>query len=127
MTTELNMPPEHEAYMKALIDMVGRSGPTEFQLRYQDDEEPTVWISVAIWKDHPIVGNGMECGAGLDPATAVYRLAEAIIDGGICVHCGSPAMLANPNEPPPNGPMKAMACWRVYDPEQGTFTVGCEQ
>jgi len=67
------------------VDMVRRTGSIAFQIRYSDDEEPTVWVAVAT---HNISADGMpaprEMGGeiqhtaagGLTPLSAVLRLCD---------------------------------------------------
>jgi hypothetical protein len=50
----------------AAIDMLRRTGLRSFQIRYQDDEQPTVWIAVGVWGD-----DLWECAAASSPAQAV--------------------------------------------------------
>lgn len=122
---------ETEARMKAATDMLRRTGAQWVQLRYSNDEEPTVWFAVVrhlVGEDGRPVPNGgapaTECAAALDPLRAMLRLCEQVIDGGMCAHCGRPAGLEPDSiEEPPGG---KMICWYVYDPEMQTFRRGCE-
>lgn len=106
----------------AAVDLIGRSGSESFQIRYQDDEQPTVWMALAKYI-HPTLGIGWEVGAGFDPTRAALRLLDEIIDGGTCTHCGKPTgVIHDTVEPPPF----ASVCWFTYDPELKTFRRGCE-
>ncbi|MET0786572.1 MAG: hypothetical protein ABWY25_07700 [Paenisporosarcina sp.] len=102
----------------ATVELIQRTGIQRFQIRYHDDEEPLVWIAVAGYK-----GN-WEAGAGLNPLTAVWRLAEALIDGGQCQHCSRPAGITN--DWTGEMPMSGMICWYIYDPELETYRRSCE-
>ena len=92
-----------DAKLVALVDMLGRTGAEEFQIRYCDEERPVVWIAAARWPappghqygvgewvDGPPGGIWQAAGA-LEPYGAVMRLAESVMDGGTCQHCGRPS------------------------------------
>lgn len=111
-------PKDVEEKMGAAVGLIGRTGAENFQLRYQDDEEPTVWVAVATYK------KGAEAAASLDPVRAILRLAEELVDGGMCAHCKKPSGLdADSLEAMP---MDDVICWYQYDPELKTFRRGCE-
>ena len=113
-------PVEHDdPKLTAAVEMIGRTGATHFGLRYQDDEEPVVWIAVGTWP-----GDRHEVAAGLDPTRAALRLCEQAIDGGTCTHCKRPTGL----EPDDLGamPLDRHFCWYQFDPELKTFRRGCE-
>jgi hypothetical protein len=112
------LPPELEQRMLAAVDLIGRTGAGSFQLRYSDDEEPVVWMAVAQHGEH------YEAAASTHPVRAVLRLAELLIDGGMCTHCGRPAGL-EPDDIDAM-PLDALVCWYQYDPELHTFRRGCE-
>jgi hypothetical protein len=116
MTGEL--PPEAEQRLNAGIALIGRTGAQVFQLRYSDDEEPTIWMAVSQHGDH------YETAAAMDPVRAVLRLAEALIDGGTCTHCGRPAGLEPDHSE--DMPLDNLFCWYQYDPELKTYRRGCE-
>jgi hypothetical protein len=133
--------PEGEAYMMACVDLIRRTGSTVFQLRYSDDEEPMVWMAVATYPSALAMPNtsGLgkqlrikhkaECASALDPILAVHRLCEQLIDGGQCVHCKRATMMEENWSNPVNDVFKYLDrefCWRVYDPELKTFTIGCQ-
>jgi hypothetical protein len=103
----------------AAVAMIGRTGAEQVQIRYQDDEEPVVWIAVARWP-----GDRWETAAGLDATRAVLRLCENVIDGGECTHCHRPTGF----EPDQIDTMPAAGavCWYQWDPELETFRRGCE-
>ena len=103
--------------LQAAVDMVGRTGATAFQIRYDDSEEPVVWMAVAEW------GDKAEVGASLHPIKAVTRLLETVIDGGKCTHCQRPTGITDEVDDMPLG---NHVCWYQYDPELKTFRRGCE-
>jgi hypothetical protein len=92
----------------------------QFQLRYSDDEEPVVWMAVAIYDDER-----WECAAARHPLKALFRLCEQVILGGTCTHCHRPTGF---EEEPDGGPMPfdQSICWYRYDPELVTFRRACE-
>lgn len=107
--------------MTAGIDLLAHTGATEVQIRYSDDEEPTVWFAVAIYD-----GEVWETGAAKDPTKAVMRLCETLIDGGQCVHCHRPsAFEANPAALTEEITGTTL-CWYVWNPELAKFRRGCE-
>ena len=58
-------------------------GAASFQMRYQDDAPPVVWIAIA---EFPNIGPDGEwaVAASTTPGLAAWRLAESLIDGGDC-------------------------------------------
>jgi hypothetical protein len=113
----------------AALDMIGRTGVRSIQIRFQDDEEPTVWIAVAEYgvdeDDKPIKTGGRtvyKIAAALHPFTAVLNLLENAIDGGQCIHCMRPAGVTAEFD---QMPMDTMICWYQYDPELKVFRRGC--
>jgi hypothetical protein len=112
--------------MAAGVAMLGRTGAQTFRVGYsaEDDGDPVVWYAVAQW-----VGNRAEAAGALDPVTAVMRLCEQVIDGGMCAHCHRPTIF-DPEGPLPPNPMDdalaAMGCVYAWDPELRTFRRSCE-
>lgn len=103
--------------MMAGLDMLGRTGMTEAQIRYSDDEEPTVWFVVARFEDR------YEVAADLEPTRAMLKLCEQIIDGGTCTHCHKPTGIIVDDDGVPPIPL---VCWYTYDAESKSFKRGCE-
>lgn len=139
MSTESSFPIETQRYLAALVDLIRRTGSHQFQLRHQDDEQPVVWMAVALYPRKsaiPDLGSAgkslrhrhlAECAAGLDPIVAVYRLAEQLVDGGECVHCRRITMLWESWQTPmPKRMAGHDICYHVYDPELATFTMSCK-
>lgn len=110
---------EIDPRLTAAVDLIGRTGAQGFQFRYSDDEQPIVWFAVALYGD-----DRAEVDAALDPLRAVLRLAERIVDGGKCTHCGRPAGL-DPDSID-RMPLDNVICWYQFDPELATFRRACE-
>lgn len=104
--------------MIALVGMIGRTGAVGFQVRYDDDEAPTVWNAVALYP-----AGRWEVAAGRTPVQAIERLTEHLIDGGACTHCGRPTGIVFDIETMPLGDL---ICWYQWDPELKTIRRGCE-
>lgn len=117
----------------AALDMLGRFGAREVQIRYSDDEEPTLWmVAVKLFvdaNDKPVATlaeadrTHWDCAAGMNPLRAALRLCEALGDGGVCAHCGNPSGISEDFDAMP---FDALVCWYQYDPELKTFRRGCE-
>lgn len=114
----------------AAVEMLGRTGADSFQIRYCEEEEPVAWIAVAHWPliDKPDVSvpEHFEVTAGLTPWRAVFRLCEAVMDGGTCRHCHKPTMV---DDKPPDDLLsvfEANVCSYRFDPEMSTFRRSCE-
>lgn len=113
---------ELDERLLAAVDLVGRTGALSFGLRYQDDEEPTVWMALAQY-ERP--GNPIPwaVGASFDPLAAVFALVDQLIDGAMCVHCGQPTAVAHDLNPVL---AEHLLCWYQYDPELKTYRRSCE-
>lgn len=99
------------------VELLGRTGAAQFQIRYCDESPPTVWIAAARW------GANWETAAAMTPTRALFRLCDQVIDGGRCQHCGRPAGFTPDLDAMPAGPL---VCWYQWDPELATFRRGCE-
>jgi hypothetical protein len=117
MKMDKSISPEDPRFL-ATIDLIRRTGAESFQIRYHDDEEPLVWIAIAEFE-----GN-WEAAASLNPVTAVWRLAETLIDGGICRHCTRPAGVTD--DWTGRMPLDELICWYRYDPELKKYRRSCE-
>ena len=126
-------PPSEDPRFIAAVQMLERTGSSEFQLRYSDDEQPTVWIAVAQWhmKDGRPVHRSRdgaqvryECAAAIGPIEAVFRLCSQVMDGGTCEHCGRPSGFSE--DVGGTMPLEGYVCWYEWDPELQTFRRGCE-
>lgn len=102
-------------FMPAL-DMIARTGAAEVQIRYSDDEQPVIWIIAARWDRR------WEAAGGMTPLTAAFRLCDAVVDGGTCVHCGRGTGFAPDLDPMP---LSKIVCWYQWDPELKTFRRSC--
>lgn len=103
----------------ACVDMIGRSGGKSFQIRYDDEQDPIVWVAVA-----ELRGKAWECAGGKTPAEASFRLVEALYDGGICAHCDRPAGVTLDWKS--DMPLADEVCWWIWDPETAGFRRSCE-
>lgn len=108
---------EYEEQLGACVELIGRTGSREFQIRYSDDEQPVIWMAAARY------GEGWEVAAGMHALQAVFRLLESVIDGGECKHCHKPAGVTLGFDAMP---MRQAVCWYQYDPELKKFRRGCE-
>jgi hypothetical protein len=114
------LPDITEGKFAALIDLLGRTGAEEFQVRYCEEEMPIVWIACARW------GDIWQAAGALHPYQAMLRLAESIMDGGKCQHCKRPTAV---DDKPPDPLLRLTdqaICWYRFDPELGTFRRACE-
>jgi hypothetical protein len=123
-------PPLSERALGA-IDVIRRTGAESFQIRYSDDEEPTIWMAVVTWRinreGRPVkhgAGRAHETAAAMQPDTAIYRLAEQIVDGGTCSHCSKPTGF-NPDIA--HEPMEEYICWWTWDPEVQRYVQSCQR
>jgi hypothetical protein len=106
----------------AAVDMIRRTGASEIQIRFQDDEEPVVWFVVARYERDG--EKRSEVDAAIEhPLPAILRLCERLIDGGKCVHCNRPTSFDTNFG---NSFLDDLMCWYSYDPELKTFRRGCE-
>ena len=114
----------------ATMDMIRRTGARSFQIRYSDDEQPIIWMTVGewLWKDgRPVAEGGeprYEAAAALSPLGACVRLLEQIMDGGMCEHCGK--MTSVEVNFTAHTFAEEHICWYVYDPELNVFRRSCE-
>ncbi len=121
----------------AAFELIGRTGAENLELRYSDpaddgDDGPVVWMAVARYPvtidlSRPSAPAGryrFEVDAAMNPAGAVLRLAERLIDGGECTHCHRPTIFDA--DPLGAGPLDAMGCVYRFDPELATYRRTCE-
>jgi hypothetical protein len=104
---------------KASLHFIRRTGATSISIRFQDDDEPVVWMVVASYPE-----DRHEVDAALTPLRAVLRLCERLADGGHCNHCKRPAGL-DPDTYE-TMPLNDLVCWYQFDPELAVFRRGCE-
>jgi hypothetical protein len=102
--------------LPAAVAMLGRTGAAEFQVRYCEEEKPTVWVACARWGKH------WEAAGAMSPLRAIFRLCDEVIDGGTCQHCQRPTGFSPELDALPLG---EHVCWYQWDPELATFRRGC--
>jgi hypothetical protein len=120
--------------MAAAVALLGRTGADAFEVRYCDghDEDagtpPVIWLALAHWPDRPEVDmpDHYEAAGGLTPWLAVFRLCEAVMDGGTCRHCERPTMVDDKPADAALAAVDAFVCSYRYDPELNTFRRACE-
>ena len=105
--------------LTAAIELIGSSGGREFQVRYDDEQDPIVWVAVATFR-----GGKWECAGGRTPTEAALRLADECFDGSICAHCARPAGVTDDWKV--EMPLADFVCWYVFDPETAKFRRSCE-
>ena len=118
--------------LTAGFDMLRRTGARSVGLRYQDDEQPAVWVAVAEYRlksGRPVGGEDFDgtyydAAGAMGPVQAVLRLCERMVDGGMCAHCQRPTGL-DPDSLDAM-PLDNLVCWYQWDPELATFRRGCE-
>lgn len=117
--SDIESDPTKEPRFAAAVELVGRTGADQFQMRYSDEESPTVWVALALY------GDQWECAAAMHPLRALFRLCETLMDGGTCIHCNRPAGFSPDLDPSPM-PLSKEVCWYQWDPELKTYRRGCE-
>lgn len=115
--------PELDPRCLAGIQLIERTGAKSFQLRYSDEERPTVWIAVAVYRISSFL-NAHKVGAGLTPDQAIRDLCDKAIDGGVCEHCSKMTSFAW--EAIENIQDLMDVCVYEWDPELKTFRRSCE-
>ncbi len=115
------------------VDLIRRTGAREFQIRYCEEEEPVVWMALAmhlIRDGRPVPDDGAETwsvGSGFTPTAAIFSLCDSLMDGGTCQHCGRPTGFIPDNERQVDEELGApFVCWYRWDPELQTFRRKCE-
>lgn len=120
------MPEQVQAAMppvfKAAVDLLRRTGVSEVQFRWSDDQEPELWMAVAIYEP-----SRWDVGAGREPVQALMRLCAELLDGGTCQHCRKATGFSeDPTSDPIEQAVAAAICWYKFDPELVTFRRSCE-
>ena len=109
---------QQELY-EAAVEMINRTGyATEYRFDSLIFDGYTVWISTARYPS-----GSWDSAAAPAPYRAAIRLAEQLIDGGTCTHCGRPTGL---DERFDEALLADVVCWWQYDPELKKFRRGCE-
>lgn len=115
--------------LTAGIEMIGRSGADEFQIRYHDDEEPTLWMAAASWKRPG--GTYWDSAGGMTPRSAVLRLVGIVFENALCIRCQR-KMTFSPQKREDILPkdletrVKSDTCYTGWDPETKKFLRDCE-
>jgi hypothetical protein len=121
--------PEDDPRFTAAVALLGRTGADTFQIRYCEEEDPTVWMAIAHWPAGETRDQRpahYEAAGGMTPWRALFRLCEATMDGGTCRHCHRPTVV---DDGPAIGALVALEeafCAYRYDPELATFRRSCE-
>jgi hypothetical protein len=110
--------PEDKQKLVAAVDLIGRTGASEIQIRHSPEDEPPIsWTAIARW------GSQWECAAAMNPLLAVFRLCDQVIDGGECTHCEKPSGFDSNMDAMP---MNQFVCWYQWDPSTKSFKRGCD-
>jgi len=124
--------PEDPRFVAA-AKLIERTGARSFQIRYSDDEEPTVWMAVAEYhvgpSGKPVAKNKpgrktFEAAGGMTPLAAVLRLLDELLDGGECQWCHRPTGVTDDWQA--DMPLADVVCWYQFDPETESFRRACE-
>lgn len=87
-----------EDALVAAVDLVGRSGATEFQIGYLHDGVPVAeagWWAHARYRGARIVVEDFP-----DPVAAAEALARQLLTGAYCTHCGGETVLSGDGTSP---------------------------
>lgn len=109
----------------AAIKFLKELGAKKVQLRYYDDDDPAVWVVVALFsKGRRSQYAKAEISAAVTPTAAALLLCEKLSDAIPCPHCKKrmafePDLLSRM-------PLPSILCWYQYDPELKTYRRGCE-
>ena len=108
----------------AALEFIRRTGASSIDIRFQDDDQPIVWMVVAQYDgENPMKTVGAEVDAAFNPLRAALRLCERLADGGQCRHCHRPTGL-DPDSLD-TLPMNNVICWYQFDPGAKKFIRGC--
>lgn len=115
----------HDEFTAALADLVGRTGASQLQVRESNEEDPTVFVAVAVYPD-----GRFESDSGRLPIDAIWRVAERLVDGGQCTHCRKATGLLEPEGDLSAKSMRFLGevlCWYTYDPVAKRYRMGCQK
>lgn len=120
MDARLHIDSVSDSKLLAAVSLLRRTGAQSFRVGYSDPEDglPTVWYACATYS-----GDKAEAAAALDPTNATLRLAEKVIDGGICNHCGRMSSFVPDTD---TEVLDQFTCVYAWDPELKTFRRNCE-
>lgn len=74
----------------AALDLIGRSGCTQFELSWDDDVDPWTWTASARYKGARLIGDTIA-----EPVAAVEALVRKVLAGGQCQGCGRTVSLTD--------------------------------
>jgi hypothetical protein len=130
MNEQSQAQPEMDPRMVAGIKLIERTGARQVQIRYSDDEQPVVWMAVGRWSvgedGVPVASGGREhyeVMAATDPAKAVMRLADQMIDGGLCPNCHQVTTVVHDER---GWPLDHVTCAWTYSAERHAYVRGCD-
>lgn len=115
--------PNESPMLLEAVKVIGHTGATQFAVRWSDgdnDDDPIVWIALSSHERDG--GPYWSTAAAFSPEMAAYRLAEKLVDGGLCVHCARPSAMTLEIQ---EQPMEQLICWLQWDPELSVFRRGC--
>lgn len=115
----------------AAVDLLARVGAKNYRVGHTDtDDQPVIWHATVELRQYYGMAfvRHYECAAAMDGVTATLRLAERLIDGGMCTHCGRMTVFsADPDTTAEEAMTGALGgCLYAYDPELRTFRRSCE-
>lgn len=103
----------------AAVELIGRTGATQTEIRYCEEEKPVVWFAIATYR-----GGQRAIGAAFNPTEAVLALCVDVLDGGQCMRCKRPVGF-EPHELD-DMPLGRDFCWYQWDPELKKYRRSCE-
>lgn len=128
----VEIPPEINQRFMALIDMIGRTGASDYRVEHTlPANGPIAWVAVATYNG----GKVHAAGGDITPWLATQALAERLLDGGTCTHCHRPTSIeawkADLNDEygvvvDVAGGIAFDPCWQRYDPELRKYRRSCE-
>ncbi len=102
----------------ALTDLFARCGVRAASAHIEVSMTPAVFVLRCSWDDGRVDVMG-----GVTLAQAMFRMAQHIVDGGVCTHCDKPTGVARDFEDDLDA---EIACWYQMDPELSRFRRSCE-
>jgi hypothetical protein len=126
--------PEQDPRFFPALDLLKRTGVRQVQVRYHDEEHPTIWNVVGKWyaDEHDMIvatkdeaeGTMWRVAAGFDPAQALFALLQGLIgehSGGACTYCMR--LTALDVSDPPRDRLVDNFCWWTFNGSE--FERGC--
>lgn len=118
-----------EDVLTAVVVRIGHTGAQDVQVRFwpapeDEDPGPVIWTMVAIYDE---AGRVFEAASGASPALAAWRLAEQLLDGGICLSCDRSVSLTLPGQEEMSPVFHALdVCQYRFVPASKEIIRGCE-